>query len=297
MAAGDHVVSDTFNELFEREVKQAYQEEGGKLRSTVRTKLGINGKSTHFPKYGKGVAQDRGDSASDVPTMGTSTSRVEVVLQDKIAADYSDYFDEKKLNFSDRAELAKVIAAACGRCDDQFIIDAADNSSTTNIVPANFDDGSTASGLSVKKVKRAKRFLDNMGVPMKDRHFIYTPGGLDSLLDDEKVGSADYNNAKALVDGNVDTYLGFKFTMIADQTINDGKGNPVKTGLPGVGTQDRKYLAYHRSAIGYANNVDMVTSSGWVEHKDAYLVKGKLSANAVSIDDEGVVIINVKETE
>ena len=296
MAAGDHVVSDTFNELFESEVKQSYQEEGGKLRSTVRTKLGLNGKSTHFPKYGKGVAQDRGDSASDVPTMGTSTSRVEVVLKDKIAADYSDYFDEKKLNFSDRAELAKVIAAALGRCDDQFIIDACANSSTSNTVPANFDDSSTETGLTVKKVKRAKRFLDNKGITMQDRYFVYTPGGLDSLLDDEKVGSVDYNNVKALVDGVVDTYLGFKFIMIADQTITDGKGQTVKTGLPGVGTQARKYFAYHRAAVGYANNVDMVTSAGWVEHKDAYLVKGKLSANSVAIDAEGIVEINVKET-
>ena len=296
MAAGDHTVSATFVELFENEVKQAYQEKGGKLRATVRTKLGVEGSKVHFPKYGKGAACERGAAASDVVTMGTSTSSVELVLKDMIAAEFSDFFDEKKLNFNDRAELAKVIAMALGRCDDQFIIDAASNSSTTNTIPANYDDGSNDTALTLKKVKRAKRFLDNIGVPMEDRYFVYTPGGLDALLDDKNMTSIDYNNVKPLVDGSVDTYLGFKFVMISDLTVTNGKGETVKTGLPGVGTQARKYYAYHQSALGYANGVDMVSSADWVATKQSYLVTGKLSAQAKAIDAEGIVEINVKET-
>jgi hypothetical protein len=290
-----HDVSKSFVQQFESEVKHEYQESGKKLRDTVRFKGGVTGKSVSWPVYGKGVAMDRGASASDVETMGTATKNVEAILQDKIAAEYSDYFDEAKLNFNDRQELAEVIGCALGRCEDQMIIDACATSATTNVVAANIDDGTTDGPLTLKKVKRAKRLLDNAGVTNKDRFFVYTPGGLDSLLEDQKVGSVDYNNVKALVDGDIDTFLGFKFVMIADQVINDGKGNPVKTGLPGVGTATRKYFAYHKKAVGFGVGIDFVTSAGWVEHKDAYLVKGKLSAAAKALDPTGVVEINVKE--
>lgn len=291
-----HNVSASFVELFESEVKQSFQEAGKKLRGSVRNKTGVVGKSVSFPVYGKGVAIERGASASDVKTMGTSTRNVEVLMKDLIAAEYSDFFDEAKLNFDDRQELAKVIAYALGRAEDQLIIDAVESATITNVVAANIEDGATDTGLTLTKVRRAKRLMDNAGTPAQDRYFVYTAGGLDALLADEKVGSVDYNNVKALVDGNIDTFLGFKFIMIADQTINDGAGTPVKTGLKGVGTQDRTYIAYHRDAIAYGIGVDMVSSAGWVEHKDSYLVKGKLMANAVVLDATGVVEINVKES-
>lgn len=289
-------VSPAFVKQFESEVHQAYQEEGDKLAGTVRKKTGVVGKAVDFPVYGKGAAVDRGASASDVPVMGTGATMPSVPLVKKIAADYSDVFDEAQLNFDDRQELAKAIGYAIRRCEDQMIIDACANSNTTMVVPANFDDGSTDSPFSVKKLKRAVRYMNEKGVPRNERYLAYTPGGLDSMLDDQKVGSVDYNNVKALVDGDVDTYMGVKFIMISDEQVTVDGGATIKTGMPGIGTVNRKYYLYHRAAIGYANGIDKKVMSDWVAQKASYLVQCHLFAGAGAIDKDGIVEINVKET-
>ncbi|BAV81150.1 putative major capsid protein [Vibrio phage CKB-S2] len=300
-------VSPAFVQLFESEVHQAYQEEGDKLAATVRTKSGVVGSSVNFPIFGKGAAQDRGASASDVPIMGVGNKTVKCDLAKKIAADYSDVFDEVQLNFDDRQELAVAIGYAMRRCEDQMIIDAMDTAhkaggaKAPNVVAADF--GASAAGpLSIKKVKRAQTLLNRKGVPRKDRYLVYTPDGLDALLDAEEVTTIDKNNVKALVDGDVDTYLGFKFIMINDETVtvidpaNPTATHEIKTGLPGVGTADRKYFAYHRRAVGYANGIDKTTMADWVAQKASYLIQSHLFAGSVVIDPEGYVTILCKET-
>lgn len=307
MADLNRDVSAAFVDLFESEVHQAYQEEGDKLAGTVRTKLGVTGKSVHFPIYGKGAAMDRGASSTDVPVMGVGAKDVQCDLARKIAADYSDVFDEAALNFDDRQELAMAIGYAMRRCEDQMIIDAmntahaAGGAKAPNVVAVDFG-GSTASPLSLKKVKRASALLNRKGVPRKDRYFLYTPDGLDALLDAEEVTTLDKNNVKALVDGDIDTYLGFKFIMISDEEVS--VINPadktatieVKTGLPGVGTADRKYFAYHRRAVGYSSSIDKTTMADWVAQKASFLIQSHLYAGSVVIDPTGYVTILCKET-
>lgn len=288
-------VSPAFAEQFEKEVHQAYQEEGDKLAMAVRVKRDVVGKSVHFPVFGKGAARDRGASASDVPVMGVGATDVEVSMVKKIAADYSDVFDEAQLAFEDRQELAGAIGYAIRRSEDQLIIDALNTSTTSNIIPADFDDGATPSKMSLKKLKRAAKLLNRNGVPRKDRYLAYTPDGLDGLLDEVEVNSADYNTVKSLVDGDVDTFMGFKFIMISDEEITVDGGSTVTTGLPGVGTTDRKYFAFHRRSVGYGVSIDKKTEADWVAHKASYLVQSHLLAGAKEIDPTGIVIINVKE--
>ena len=288
-------VSPAFCQQFESEVHQAYQEEGGKLVDTVRTKMGVKGESVSFPIYGKGAATDRGASASDVPTMGTGATTAKVTLVKKIAADYSDVFDEAQLNFDDRQELATCIGYAMRRCEDQMIIDALEASKTTKEVPNTMHDGATAGPLVLAAVRRAAKLLNDDGVSNKGRFFLYTPGGLDSLLEDQKVGSVDYNNTKALVDGDIDTFMGFKFVMIADESITTDAG-AVKTGLPGIGTLDRVYFAYHKKAVGYGNAIDKTVMADWVPQKASYLVQSHLLAGAIELDKEGIVKVVVKES-
>ncbi|CAH9011626.1 major capsid protein [Vibrio phage 416E50-1] len=307
MAVINRDVSQAFVELFESEVHQAYQEEGDKLAGTVRTKTGVTGTSVHFPIYGKGAAMDRGAASSDVPVMGVGAKSVQCDLARKIAADYSDVFDEASLNFDDRQELAMAIGYAMRRCEDQMIIDAMNAAHTAggakapNVVAADYGASADAP-LSLKKVKRAATLLNRGGVPRKDRYFVYTPDGLDSLLDAEEVTTLDKNNVKALVDGDVDTYLGFKFIMINDEevtVINPADNTAtitIKTGLPGVGTADRKYFAYHRRAVGYSNSIDKTTMADWVAQKASFLIQSHLYAGSVVIDPTGYVTILCKET-
>jgi len=130
-----------------------------------------------------------------------------------------------------------------------------------------------------------------------ERFFLITPGGLEQLLGATEVTSIDYNNVKALVQGEVDTFMGFKFVMIADCEANDATGALAKTGLPKDATSPGKRLgfAFHKSAVGYGVSIDKTTHADWVANKAAFLIQTHLLAGAVAIDPKGIVAVQYKD--
>ena len=62
--------------------------------------------------------------------------------------------------------------------------------------------------------------MNAQGVPNYDRTFVCSATGLEQLLGTTQATSADYNNVRALVSGEVDTFLGFKFVVLPDGVIN-----------------------------------------------------------------------------
>lgn len=71
--------------------------------------------------------------------------------------------------------------------------------------------GSTST-LNIDKLVGAGYLLDAQDAPMGDRHFIGNPFQKADLLKTTQVTSADYNTVKALVRGEIDSFMGFKFT-------------------------------------------------------------------------------------
>ncbi|HSG21286.1 MAG TPA: phage capsid protein, partial [Burkholderiaceae bacterium] len=121
-------LSPAFITLFDAEVKQAYQAKA-QLVGAVRQRRGVEGSTVKFPKVGKGVATVRVPQ-SDVTPLNVAFSQVTATLQDWNAAEYSDIFNQAKVNFDERQELVQVVANAIGRRQDQIILDALAASST-----------------------------------------------------------------------------------------------------------------------------------------------------------------------
>lgn len=268
-------ISTAFIAQFDAEVKQAYQG-ASKLMNTVRTKTGVVGSTHRFPKLGKGLAQPR-IPQSDVVPMNVTHSNATATLTDWEAPEYSDIYDLQKINFDERKELVTTISSAIGRRADQIILDAADAGASATQVDENV--GGTNSGLNVAKLRRAKRLLDAAGVPSSDRTFVINANGLEDLLGEEKSTSIDYASVKALVNGEVNTLLGFNFVMIEDRD----EGGIALTG------NLRKNFAYHKSAIGLAVGIDMRTEMNYIAEKTSWLTNGLYSAGAVGIDSEGII--------
>lgn len=74
-------LDQAFIKQFEREVHEAYQRQGSKLRNTVRSIGNVNGSSAVFQKVGKGTAATKSTHGM-VPVMNLNHTSVEVVLQD-----------------------------------------------------------------------------------------------------------------------------------------------------------------------------------------------------------------------
>ena len=213
-------LSPAFITLFDAEVKQAYQGRA-QLVAAVRQRRGVEGSTVKFPKVGKGVATVRVPQ-SDVTPLNVSFSHATVTLQDFNAAEYADIFNQAKVNFDERRELVQVVSSAIGRRQDQIILDALSGSSTSLTVGN--DIGGTDSNLNVAKLREAKRLLDGNNVPMDNRHMIIHADSLASLLSETSVTSSDFNTVKALVSGEVNTFLGFTFhTLGVTLTLKKGR--------------------------------------------------------------------------
>lgn len=275
-------LSNAFVTLFDAEVKQAYQGKG-ELVGAVRQRKGVEGSTVKFPKVGRGVATPR-VGQTDVTPLNVGFSNVTLTLEDWIAAEYSDIFSQQKVNFDERNELVQVLGNAIGRRQDQLIL-AALAASGTSLTVSN-DIGGTDTNLNVAKLRQAKGLMDKNNVPMQDRHIIIHANNLQSLLSETAVTSSDFNTVKALVAGELNTFLGFTFHTIGDRT---------EGGLAIDGSNDRIVYAFHKDAIGYGEGIAPKTEINYIPEKTSWLVSSMLSAGAVTIDAEGIVAITCRE--
>jgi hypothetical protein len=272
-------VSDVFIDSFDAEVKVAYQ--GIKsLRDSVRVKTGVVGSTHRFPKAGSGVATQH-NRGNDVVAMNAGRSKVTVTLSDWDAFDYEDILDIEKINFDDKKIIADNTVKAIGRREDQLIIDAL---TATVGTATTVGDGNGAP--TVALLAQAKRVLDENNVPTEDRTLIHSSYFLEDLLNITAVTSSDFNTVKALVMGDLNTYMGFKFIMIGGRT---------EGGLPFSDTNKRYNFAYHKQAVGLAIGKDMTTMVDWVAVKTAWQIGCVYSAGAIAIDTDGIVIIHTSE--
>lgn len=271
-------LSAAAQQQFDDDVKHAFQT-AGSLRNTVTIRNNVVGDIYKFRKMGKGQANQKASQA-DVTPMDISHSLISCTLGNWNAPEYTDIFDAAEVNFDEQTELAQTIAGALGRRLDQLIIDAlAAEASPAGTI------ASGSAGLTLSKVVQSSKYLNDKGVPSGDRHFAITAGGLEDLLGDTTITSADYNNVRALMSGDINTFMGFQFHMI--ETRDEG-------GLPTSGS-DREGFAYHSSAVGLAIGIDIKTEVNYIAQKTSWLCNGVMKAGAVSRDGDGIVSVSWEE--
>ena len=276
-------VSNAFVTLFDSEVKQAYQGQR-MLAGLTRERSNVEGSTVKFPKIGKGTATIRVPQ-TDVTPLNVSYSQVTATMSDFIAAEYSDIFNQQKINFNERQELVQVVSGAIARRMDQVCLDALAAASSPNTVSN--DIGGTDSNLNVAKMRAAKKALDAKNVPADGRVLVIHANSLDSLLGETEVTSSDFNTVKALVQGDINTFLGFNVVTLGDR--DEG-------GLPIDGSSDRTVYAFHRDALGLGIGMGQTSRVDYIAEKTSFLVASMFSAGAVSIDDEGIVNITCRES-
>lgn len=263
---------------FDSEVKHAYQG-AMKLRECV-TYRNADGGTYDFRLMGKGTATQRTGASADVVPMGIAHSLITATLLDFEASEYTDIYNAAAVNFDEVAQLAKTIANAMGRRDDQSIIDALNTSTTTAV-----GDGTKA--LDLAAITEAAQALNSVEAPMEDRYFVIDEKGLNDLLNDTTIASADYNSIRLLMTGEIDSFMGFKWKMIGSARSEGG--------LPFV-TTVRTGFAFHKDAIGHAVGIDMKTDVDWVPHKKSHLSSGSWKAASAVIDIEGVIPVEYLKT-
>lgn len=273
-------ITSAFVTLFDQEVKQAYQGEA-LLRGTMRTRSGVQGNTVKFPKIGKGVATVRVPQ-TDVTPLNVTYSQVTATMSDYIAAEYSDIFHQSHVNFDERRELVQVVSKAIARRMDQLCIDALDAASSPSTVATTV--GGSGTNMNIEKLRAAAKALNDKNVPSEGRNLLMHSSQLDALLGETEVTSADFATVKALVRGEINSFMGFNIITMGDR--DEG-------GVPKPST--RTCFAWHQDSMGYAESMSQKSEVNYIPEKTSFLVSSMFSAGSVAIDDEGIVKISCTE--
>jgi hypothetical protein len=238
-------ITTAFVNQFSSNIQMLSQQMGSLLRNAVDVET-VNGEKAFFDQVGSAAAVLRTTRHADTPLIDTPHSRRMVTMSDYEYADLIDDQDKVRLLVDPTSTYARAAAAAMGRAMDDVIISAALGTSLTGkdgTTSTPFDSNNQiavgAAGLTLAKLIEAKEILDSNDVdPSIPRYIAVSPKQITNLLDDPEVTSADYNTVRALVKGELDTYVGFKFV-----TTN-------RLGLDGSG--DRRCFAWAMDGIKLA---------------------------------------------
>ncbi len=272
-------IDQAFIKQFEREVHEAYQRQGSKLRSAVRSINNVNGASAVFQKVGKGTASTKSTHGM-VPVMNLAHSNVECTLQDFYAGDWVDRLQELKVNIPERQVIASAGANALGRKTDELII-AALQTAATNVIT----DGNV--GLTKAKVMSAFETFGIKDIPDDGNRFaVIGWKQWTELLAIPEFSSADYVGAANIPYATTHTQ--------AKQWL--GTIWIPHSGLPIDVNDIRSCYFFHKTAIGHACGSDVQTDISWHGDRASHFVNNMMSQGAALIDAEGVVTINCDET-
>jgi len=271
-------IDQAFIKQFEREVHEAYQRQGSKLRNTVRTISNVNGSSAVFQKVGVGTASTKSTHGL-VPVMNLDHSNIEVTLQDYYAGDWIDRLDELKINIDERQVIASAGANALGRKTDELIIDQLASASATTIADGNI-------GLTKDKILNAFESFGENDVPDDGQRFcIVGWKQWSELLSIDEFVKADYIGNDAL-----------SFASITQAKMFLGTIFIPHSGLPIDGNDIRSCFWYHKTAVGHASASDVETDVSWHGDRAAHFVNNMMSQGAGLIDENGIITINCEET-
>ena len=211
-------------EQYRGNIEHLVQQKGSRLRDSVRVET-VTGKNAFFEQLGSVSASKRTSRHSDTPRVDTPSARRRVSLVDFDVADLIDKEDEIRTLVSFTGPYAEAQAMALGRAMDDEIIAAADGTAftgvdgststafdTSNIVDVQVGGSSSDVGLNVAKLRAASEILNASDIdPEIERYCIVNAKQLKNLLAETAVTSSDFNTVKALVQGEVETFLGFNF--------------------------------------------------------------------------------------
>ena len=292
-------ITTSFVEQYSANVEALVQQKGSKLRPFVGRET-IKGKSAFFEQIGSVAAVKKTTRHADTPQMNTPHARRRLTLETYNWADLIDNDDKVRTLIDPTSEYANAAAWAMGRAIDEAIVEAALGSADTGETGGDkiaLPDGQKilhgSSGFTFDKLREIKRVMDARDAPSEDRYIVLTATQLDNLLSETKVTSADYASAKALVRGELDTFMGFRFVQL---NAKKSDGTLILPSFTDSAKTVRKCLAFQKSGVKLGIGQDMF---GKITERDdkcfATQVYYEMSIGATRMQEELVVEVQCQE--
>jgi len=268
-------------EQYKSNVLMLAQQKGSKLRATVRSEM-VTGKNAYFERIGAVDMVDATSRHDDTPQIDTPHSRRRVSLTTSRFADLIDNADKVRTLIDPTSPYAMNAAWAAGRKMDAVVVAAlAGNAyagvagATTVALPSAQKVAAASAGLTIAKLRSAREILLGADVDLDmGATCIINPAGLTDLLSATEITSSDYNTVKALVQGQVDTFLGFKFVVSTQVTAL------------------KAYCYAKNAAVLAVGSEPVVRISERADKNYSTQVFVEMDIGATRVEDEGVVEIS-----
>ena len=281
-------IETSYIHRYSADVLHALQQKTTRLRNFVTNKPDCQGVAEFIDKIGTNEALDKVARFADSPVQAISHQRRRVSAQPKNAGFFVEGFDTRRMNYDVFQPYAEATSMAMARKMDATIVDAAFGSAyesdggamdgATEIVwnSSNFPnqfigvdfqvgtatvdysgiDNSAGNRrtLSIDKLLKARRILSENEADQYDEggnplYFIVCSAAqIESLLHSTTIQSIDYNNIRALVEGQTNYYAGFQFIRYES--------------MPTTGSADtltEKVLAFHPQGLAFCSWEEPIT--------------------------------------
>lgn len=274
-----------FAQAYSQNIMQLAQQKYSKLINTVYMKPNVRGKTFYQDQIGQWAMSLKAGRNSQTPNNDPTLARRMGTMLDFNDNRLLDRTDELKVISDPRSAYTIAAAQSLGRQIDDVIIQygllgnaAYGETGSSTATNSNIVNASSAS-MTLARIIAVKQAFDIADVEMEDRYFVCRPDALDNLLNTTAATSSDYNSVKALIRGELDTWMGFKWIM--------------STRITAASTSTLIGIAYQKYGCCLAMaDAPMVRTD---ERKDlcySWQVYYELNIGAVRLEEARVCILN-----
>ncbi len=286
--------STVYAQAYSRNIMQLAQQKYSKLLSAVYIKPNVKGKTFFQDQIGEWSMEVKAGRNVQTPNNDPTLARRMATMVDYHDNRLLDRGDELRMLSDPRSSYTIAAAQSLARKIDSVIGAAIVGTSYygetgsssitlgTDAISGISHIAGTAATLTFARVRQAKRILDLEDVEMEDRFFVISPYGLEQLLGASEATSSDYAAVKALIRGEIDTWMGFKWITSNQMPIS------------GTTTTCAAFQKYGICAA--LADQPMVRTDERTDLSYSWQVYYELNIGSVRLEEARVVKVDINET-
>ena len=239
-------ITTAFVQQYQNTMRILAQQADSRLEGTTVPPLKMEGEYLYWEILGATEAVALAARHADTPNVEPDHSRRRSTAEPYVWATLLDRADAGRMLIDPKGPYQTVAKNAMNRRKDRLILAALGGNAyegkagaTTVALPGAQKIAHSSVGMTIAKLLEAKQILDEAEAE-GERFFVCPSESIIDLLGTTEVTSADYNSVKALVTGEVNSFLGFTFKQTELIYLENGSS----------GTTWYNY-AYCKGAIGF----------------------------------------------
>ena len=210
-------ITQAFVQQYQNTMIMLSQQKDSRLEGTTIPPVKMEGEYLYWERLGPSEAIELTTRHADTPNIEPDHSRRRSAASPYVWSTLLDEADAARMLVDPKGPYQQTAKNAMNRRKDRIILAAlgglayAGKDGTTVVpLPSTQKIPHGSLGMTIGKLMSAKLLLDRAEAP-EERYIVCPSKSITDLLNTTEVTNADYNTVRTLANGQIDTFLGFKF--------------------------------------------------------------------------------------